>query len=561
MKRNAFLVPIVISVFLLWDGHAQARPNHWAQNGTLDVFYAPAGEQGLLSFSVIHVAGGYSNEIYGHDYSAIGFAPLSFLEFSAAVYADGFREDDDHYLIGPVMLSPALKTGYAFYLGSEPNEKGFFLAPGLVAIGHLATASVWSGDSTSVPDPPTTLDLTAIIGVGYDIMKFYINAGYGMGFTARETSSTLPLGAALQVSPIEMLDLVVEVTNRTTTDDVLSFDALQVTPLVRMNIPSVTWLTFDLAVPIGIGSELYPWKVELGISAAFDVIKPPKVPKARLMGRVINEETADPLAARLLFPEAGIEPVMTDSATGDYSIELATGVYRIRAESPGYKWKEKGVVLQDGDERVLDFSLAKERRPRAQLSGIVKDTKSGEALERVFVSFGSTDVPEVTTDALGIYKAALAPGDYLITFTKEGYEPERRSLSLKDGEAKELNVSLSPPEPARMPEFENVGFNPGSAVIVPESYAAIEEVARFLETYPRVRIEIEGHTDSVGEDEVNMRLSQQRADAVKGWFLARGIDASRLMARGYGETKPVGDNRTRSGQKANRRIEFVILSE
>jgi outer membrane protein OmpA-like peptidoglycan-associated protein len=132
---------------------------------------------------------------------------------------------------------------------------------------------------------------------------------------------------------------------------------------------------------------------------------------------------------------------------------------------------------------------------------------------------------------------------------------------LKDGEARELNMSLSPPEPARMPEFENVGFNPGSAVIVPESYAALEEAARFLETYPRVRIEIEGHTDSVGEDEVNMRLSQQRAEAVKGWLEARGIDESRMTARGYGETQPVGDNRTRSGQKANRRIEFVILSE
>lgn len=561
MEKRTFSTGIALFTLLAVLYPLQARPNHWAQNGALDVFYAPTGEQGLLSFNVVHLAGGYSNEVYGHDYSGIGFAPLSFLEFSAAVYADGFREDDDHYRIGPIMLSPALKAGYAFHLGSEAKEREFFLAPGFAAIGRLATASVWVGDSTSVPDPPPGLDLVGIIGVGYDIMKFYINAGYGMGFTARETSSTLPLGLALQVSPIEMLDLVVEVTNRTTTDDVLSFDALQLTPMVRISTAAVTAVTFELAVPIGIGPSLYPWKIELGISAAFDVIKPPGVPEARLLGHVIDEENADPLAAKLIFPEAGIEPVITDSVTGNYSVELPLGVYRIRAESPGYKWKEKGVVLQDRDERVLDFSLAKEKQPKAQLSGTVKDAKSGEALERVFVSFGRTDIPQVTTDALGIFKAALAPGDYQITFTKEGYEPERQPLSLKDGESKELNVSLSPPEPARMPEFENVGFNPGSAVIMPESYAVIEEVARFLETYPRVRIEIEGHTDSVGEDEVNMRLSQQRADAVKGWLVASGIDASRLMARGYGETKPIADNRTRSGQKANRRIEFVILSE
>ncbi|TET23313.1 MAG: hypothetical protein E3J71_02825 [Candidatus Stahlbacteria bacterium] len=561
MKRNTFLIPVIISVFLLWDGHAQARPNRWAQNGALDVFYAPTGEQGLLSFSFIHLAGGYSDHVYGHDYSGIGFAPLSFLEFSTAVYADGFREDDYRYLMGPIMLSPALKTGYDFYLGSEPNEKRFFLAPGLVALGRFATASVWAGDSTSVPDPPPAIDLVGILGVGYDIVGFYINAGYGMGFESGGVNTSLPWGAALQVSPIEILDLVVEVTNRTPTDDVLSFDALQVTPMVRMSTAAVTAATFDLAVPIGIGSSLYPWKIELGISAGFDLIQPPKIPRTHLLGRVVDEETADPLAARLIFPEAEIEPVITDSATGDYSVELTPGVYRIRAESPGYKWKEKGVVLQDGDERVLDFSLAKERQPRAQLSGTVKDTKSGEALERVFVSFGRTDIPEVTTDALGIFKAALAPGDYRITFSREGYAQEERSVSLKDDEVRELNVSLSPPEPARMPEFENVLFNPGSAVIMSESYAALEEVTRFLETYPRVRIEIEGHTDSVGEEETNMRLSQQRADAVKGWLVASGIDASRLMARGYGETRPIGDNRTRSGQRTNRRIEFVILSE
>lgn len=558
MKRNTFLIPVIISVFLLWDGHAQARPNRWAQNGALDVFYAPTGEQGLLSFSFIHLAGGYSDHVYGHDYSGIGFAPLSFLEFSTAVYADGFRSDDYSYLMGPVMLSPALKTGYDFHFG---NENKFFVAPGMLALGRFATASVWVGDSTSVPDPPPAIDLVGILGVGYDMMKFYINAGYGMGFESGGVNTSLPWGAALQVSPIEILDLAVEVTNRTPTDDVLSFDALQVTPMVRMSTAAVTAATFDLAVPIGIGSSLYPWKIELGISAGFDLIQPPKIPRAHLLGRVVDEETTDPLAARLIFPEAEIEPVMTDSATGDYSVELAPGVYRTRAESPGYKWKEKGVVLQDGDERVLDFSLAKERQPRAQLSGTVKDTKSGETLERVFVSFGRTDIPQVTTDALGIFKAAVPPGDYLVTFSREGYAQEERSVSLKDGEAKELNVSLSPPEPTRMPEFENVLFNPGSAVIMPESYAALEEVTSFLETYPTVHIQIGGHTDSVGEEEVNMRLSQQRADAVKGWLVASGIDASRLMARGYGETRPIGDNRTRSGQRANRRIEFVILSE
>jgi outer membrane protein OmpA-like peptidoglycan-associated protein len=559
MRINAIRTSVIVSVFLLCAAPAQGRANHWAQNGALDVFYASSGEQGLLSVNLFHLAGGYSNEIYGHDYSAIGFAPFSFLEFSSAIYVDGFRRDENYYRVGPILLSPALKAGQAFYLN---QEKGFFVAPGLVVLGRFATASVWTGDSTSVSAPPPSVDFTGILGIGYDIFKFHINAGYGI-FTTSGIAS-IPWGVAVEVSVLEFLDVIVEATDRSPSGDVLALYALQVTPAVRLNFPSLSWLIMDIAAPIGIGSDLYLWKVELGVSAAFDLIKPPAEPKARVQGRVISEETANPIAAKLVFPESDVAPVMTDSVAGEYSLELAPGVYRIRAESPGYKWKEKGVVLQDKEEKVLDFALAKAKDPRAYISGTVKDAETNEAIEGVTVSFGRVDMPLVVTDALGIFKTTLLPDDYLLTFSMEGYQSQERSISLQDGDAREINVDLSPPKPEapdEAPEFKNVLFNPGSAVIMTESYPGLEEVAEFLETYPTVRIEIQGHTDSVGDDEANMQLSQQRAEAVKTWLGARGIDESGMTARGYGETQPIGDNRTRSGQKANRRIQFVILSE
>jgi len=72
-------------------------------------------------------------------------------------------------------------------------------------------------------------------------------------------------------------------------------------------------------------------------------------------------------------------------------------------------------------------------------------------------------------------------------------------------------------------------------------------------------MEIQGHTDNVGDDAQNMALSQARADAVRQWFIDHGIAADRLIAKGYGETQPVADNATPDGQAQNRRVEFKLL--
>ncbi len=81
----------------------------------------------------------------------------------------------------------------------------------------------------------------------------------------------------------------------------------------------------------------------------------------------------------------------------------------------------------------------------------------------------------------------------------------------------------------------------------------------FLTANPDIRMEIRGHTDSVGSAEKNMELSTLRAKAVMDWLVSNGIAVWRLSSAGYGETQPIADNRTRAGQNANRRIEFIIL--
>ncbi|NIA23678.1 MAG: OmpA family protein, partial [Proteobacteria bacterium] len=107
--------------------------------------------------------------------------------------------------------------------------------------------------------------------------------------------------------------------------------------------------------------------------------------------------------------------------------------------------------------------------------------------------------------------------------------------------------------------LQGIYFDSGSATIKPSSYTILDKVVKLLEEYPDITVEIQGHTDSVGSANSNLRLSFARANAVKAYLVQMGISPSRLIARGYGESMPIAPNTTRAGRARNRRIEFVVI--
>ncbi len=126
-----------------------------------------------------------------------------------------------------------------------------------------------------------------------------------------------------------------------------------------------------------------------------------------------------------------------------------------------------------------------------------------------------------------------------------------------------------PPEPKRVEVTqdqivirEKIQFETGKAVIKPESFGLVDEItAAVRDTAAIKKLSIEGHTDDVGSDKYNQKLSDQRAAAVRTYLIEKGIEAGRLVSKGWGEAKPIGDNTTEEGREQNRRVEFIIVEQ
>ncbi len=113
-------------------------------------------------------------------------------------------------------------------------------------------------------------------------------------------------------------------------------------------------------------------------------------------------------------------------------------------------------------------------------------------------------------------------------------------------------------EPQRI-VLNNIFFDFDKATLRPESDPELEKVYTFLSQYPELKVELSGHTDSRGSDKYNEKLSRKRAEAVVSYMISRGIAKNRLVAKGYGESKPIESNDTDEGRQINRRTELKVI--
>jgi len=188
------------------------------------------------------------------------------------------------------------------------------------------------------------------------------------------------------------------------------------------------------------------------------------------------------------------------------------------------------------EEKTISDAITKNNTARANAE-LVFQNETKKIKDRMNTILG-IKVEEKNTDKLITGIKVIMPNQTNFTMTK--------TLSAKE------NIS-------KLFDIEKISFKIGQHNLTQESINTVHKLARILNEYPEVSIEIAGHTDSDGSQKTNKKISQSRVNTIKEILTSDGIDAKRLIAKGYGESKPLVPNTSRKNKARNRRIEINII--
>lgn len=223
-----------------------------------------------------------------------------------------------------------------------------------------------------------------------------------------------------------------------------------------------------------------------------------------------------------------------------------------------------------GDMDIYSFELYSNARPNpvTYFKGIVKDKETGLPLEAAFelisLETGKTVIASASDKINGSFLIALPTNkNYALNVNKTGYlfHSENFSLegSLDASKPFEKIVELAAIKANVPVVLKNIFFKTNEFALLDQSKVELEKLLDFLNKNSSVKIEIGGHTDNVGSDELNKKLSENRAKSVYTYLVESGVNANRLSYKGYGSSKPIAANTSEEGRAENRRTEFKII--
>jgi len=162
----------------------------------------------------------------------------------------------------------------------------------------------------------------------------------------------------------------------------------------------------------------------------------------------------------------------------------------------------------------------------------------------------------------GKFKLTLDAGNkYAYVASAKGYFPASGAFDLTNAKAgEEINneITLNPVAVGESITLNNIYFDTGKYDLLPASSAELDRLTQLMRENPAMEIRVEGHTDNIGDFDKNVELSQNRANAVKQYLVAKGIDSARVGAKGLGSTRPVSKGTSEAERRRNRRVEFIV---
>ncbi len=220
---------------------------------------------------------------------------------------------------------------------------------------------------------------------------------------------------------------------------------------------------------------------------------------------------------------------------------------------------------------IYTFEMPAKVRPHivTYVKGIVNDAKTRQPLEaavEIIDLQNNLPVYRDYSDATqGDFLATLTAGkNYGLNISKSGYLFYSENFSLIGHESNkpfDILVLLDPIEIGNKTILKNIFFDINKFDIKPESKPELQKLIDFLTFNPNLHVEISGHTDNIGNDQANQKLSESRAKSVYDYLVANNIDPARLVFKGYGKTQPIASNDTEEDRSKNRRTEFKVIAK
>lgn len=269
----------------------------------------------------------------------------------------------------------------------------------------------------------------------------------------------------------------------------------------------------------------------------------------------------------------GYDAYYSISALGDYAYMVSFKDTEGKGDVVRYNLRPKKV---EGDTAQAPIAAVPAPDPVAMISGKVIDSKTGKPVEATIVYEDLETGEEVgtatTSPVTGEYKLILPKGKkYSWRAVAPNFIAEGENVDLTDSTAdgksrdfSEINnksLKLIPIEEGQIVRLNNIFFATGKSTLNSQSFPELDRIALTMQENKTMFVELGGHTDNVGADDFNMKLSQDRADSVQEYLIGKGVEPDRVKSKGYGETVPVAKNDTPEGQQKNRRVEFKILKK
>jgi outer membrane protein OmpA-like peptidoglycan-associated protein len=345
-----------------------------------------------------------------------------------------------------------------------------------------------------------------------------------------------------------------------------------------------------------------PWMFYIGAGWAFDTVdRPPIVkerviekstnrPGRRIRGWVHEEGSTNAIAGAIVTWDNHPEMTgMVTAADGRFTThDLQPGPYVFNIKADGYKGGSCQTVIGGapapggqgkppppaaaGGEVQVDCPLASLPK-NGNIVGSVKSADGGAPVAGAGVKVVDAQGHDLVanSDPNGVVRfQGVVPGDATITVDAEGYLAftEKILVAVQKDNALEIVLTKRPKESNVKIENkeirikQQIQFAIDQAAILPESNGLLAEIADVLIKNPRIKkVEVQGHTDNTGTPEHNQSLSDQRAAAVVTWLTSHGVGGERLVAKGYGQEKPLVPNVTPQNRAQNRRVQFIILDQ